>query len=111
MAAIWANRQPANLADLHKNLDESLNRHRGWNFQHLKGSLKEAIRKKESEIEILENKGIILSIDQWLKANNDLNDLLDEEEIYWKQRSRDDWLQQGNKNSKWFHHQVSERKT
>lgn len=45
----------------------------------------------------------------WLKANKDLNMLLEEDEMYWKQRSREDWLQWRDKNLKRFQHKVTDR--
>lgn len=40
----------------------------------------------------------------------ELESLLEEEEIYWRQRSREDWLKWGDQNSKWFHKRASMRK-
>lgn len=39
-----------------------------------------------------------------------MDKLLEEEEIYWRQRSREDWLRWGDKNTKWFHKKASLRR-
>ncbi|XP_030970470.1 uncharacterized protein LOC115990838 [Quercus lobata] len=40
----------------------------------------------------------------------EINKLLDDEEIYWGQRAKAHWLKEGNKNTKFFHAQASERR-
>lgn len=39
-----------------------------------------------------------------------MDNLLEEEEIYWKQRLREEWLKWGDKNSKWFHKKANLRR-
>ncbi|XP_075662992.1 uncharacterized protein LOC142632487 [Castanea sativa] len=39
----------------------------------------------------------------------EINDLLDDEEIYWGQRAKAHWLKEGDKNTRFFHAQASER--
>ena len=40
----------------------------------------------------------------------EINDLLDDEEIYWGQRAKAHWLREGDKNTSFFHAQASERR-
>ena len=40
----------------------------------------------------------------------EINELLDEEEIRWNQRSTVDWLKLGDRNTQYFHHMASQRK-
>ena len=40
----------------------------------------------------------------------EINNLLDDEELYWGQRSKAHWLRKGDKNTKFFHAQASERR-
>ena len=40
----------------------------------------------------------------------EINTLLDDEEIYWGQRAKAHWLKEGDRNTKFFHAQASERR-
>lgn len=46
-----------------------------------------------------------------MRLKHDINWLLECEELMWKQRSRALWLFLGDKNTKFFHHKASQRKT
>ncbi|CAI9111977.1 OLC1v1012333C1 [Oldenlandia corymbosa var. corymbosa] len=49
--------------------------------------------------------------DEEAKLKKELELLLEQEEVYWKQRSRISWLQGGDRNTSYFHNKASHRKT
>ena len=44
------------------------------------------------------------------RLRGELNDLLDDEEMYWRQRAKAYWLKEGDKNTKFFHAHASKRR-
>ncbi|XP_030958820.1 uncharacterized protein LOC115980738 [Quercus lobata] len=44
------------------------------------------------------------------RLRREINNLLDEEEMWWQQRSRVQWLGERDRNTKYFHHRASERR-
>uniref|UniRef100_A0A803QD90 Reverse transcriptase n=1 Tax=Cannabis sativa TaxID=3483 RepID=A0A803QD90_CANSA len=49
-------------------------------------------------------------LNQGRQLENELNELLQKEEIYWQQRSRVTWLQHGDKNTRYFYRMASMRR-
>lgn len=43
------------------------------------------------------------------RLRREINDLLNDVEIYWGQRAKAHWLKEGDRNTKFFHAQASER--
>lgn len=50
------------------------------------------------------------SLEQFEEARNQLHKLLEQREIFWRQRSKQLWLQAGDKNSHFFHSSASARR-
>lgn len=44
------------------------------------------------------------------RKEGELKRMLKEEEVYWKQKSRIQWIQEGDKNTKFFHAHIVKRR-
>ncbi|KAL5794745.1 hypothetical protein ACOSP7_003339 [Xanthoceras sorbifolium] len=75
------------------------------------GSLRKAIDRKRCELNLLYDRQQSEQVLNDIKLRErELESLLSKEELYWKQRSRVDWLLAGDKNSKFFHRRATARK-
>ncbi|KAK3182691.1 hypothetical protein Dsin_029977 [Dipteronia sinensis] len=68
------------------------------------------IKEKQDELKLVTSHIRSGSWERISKVEKELDSLLQQEEDYWRQRSRVTWLQSGDKNSKYFHWRVSVRK-
>ncbi|KAM6580660.1 hypothetical protein CsatA_004434 [Cannabis sativa] len=77
------------------------------------GSMKKNIKECQKKVETLNNSYINSSshLDELKQAETILDELLEQEETYWQQCSRVDWLACGDRNTKFFHAKANARKS
>ena len=73
------------------------------------GNLNFSISKKQKELSelLLSNKPKVQSIENF---RNELAELLHRKEIMWKQRAKDHYIKEGDRNTKYFHMVASKRR-
>ena len=98
------------LEDISSNLQKCAMALTSWN-QSVVGNIPEKIQEKRKLLNALTSNdqqgNLGAEINQHRK---EINDLLDNEETMWHQRSKVHWYRKGDKNTKFFHARVSDRK-
>lgn len=75
----------------------------GWgktNMGNFPRRIKEASQRVQSAIADLKVSG---TRDELIQTEAQFEDVLQEEKVYWSQRSREIWLREGDRNTRWFH--------
>uniref|UniRef100_A0A803PS58 Reverse transcriptase domain-containing protein n=1 Tax=Cannabis sativa TaxID=3483 RepID=A0A803PS58_CANSA len=100
------------IATILSNLHDCASNLQKWHVDKY-GNMKRKITDAQSKVEALNNSShrSAESMNTLKTTEAFLDELLEQEEIYWQQRSRVDWLNAGDRNTKFFHAKASARKS
>ncbi|XP_062103947.1 uncharacterized protein LOC133815077 [Humulus lupulus] len=76
----------------------------------LTGNFRRRLRLCKQELEYLKRQRDSASIQRYDEVKRKLFDILDQREVFWKQRAKQFWLKEGDQNSKYFHKAASTRR-
>lgn len=108
--AVWSGRGCQNISEFNGVVQDCMQQLNQWSRSMYRGSIRGAIARIEREIQILANRNDGRSLSEIREKEKELENLLEDDEIYWKQRAREEWLQWGDRNTKWFHMKANNRR-
>jgi hypothetical protein len=80
-----------------------------WQWRKKQDSIEEAIKKHCRELGVIQSVDGVLDLAAIKHLKQNVHQLLEQEEVRWKQRAKINWLQHGDKNTKFFHACTNQR--
>jgi hypothetical protein len=68
------------------------------------------IMQKTLQLGVLQGEGEALDMDHLNSLQDEVNNLIEMEDLKWKQQAKQNWFQHGDRNSKFFHACVNQRR-
>lgn len=96
-------------ADMQERLKICATRLMGWGGEKFHKFGKH-IRDMKKRLETLKGRRDSVAINEYNVTHAELSFLLNQEEVYWKQRAKQFWLKEGDRNTKFFHQYATTRK-
>lgn len=80
-----------------------------WNGAHI-DQIEKVITQKTKLLEELQNGDGLLDLENIHNLQQEVNELMEQDDVKWRQQAKENWLKYGFKNSKYFHACANQRR-